>query len=512
MMSNLSVSSAVFGLVDYTVGKGFLKSSDKTWAINGIMSVLRLDSLETSTVPLALPLEELLDVMMDDAVLRGIIPDTTVNRDLLDTAVMGCVTPPPSEVIKSFLALYSESPKSATDWFYRLCMDCSYIREYRLLKDVKWTYPSKYGEIEITINLAKPEKDPRDIAMALHTPKTGYPACQLCRENEGYAGRADYPARQNLRIVPVDILGEPWGLQYSPYVYYNEHCIVLNDIHTPMVIDLACFRKLFDFLDKFPHYFIGSNADLPIVGGSILTHEHFQGGRHTFPIERAEIIEELHLPCPSEVKCGRLNWPMATLRLSGADSEEISRIAFVILETWREYDDVNAGILSQTDGTPHNTVTPIARRRGELYEMDLVLRNNRTTAEHPLGLFHPHSELHHIKKENIGLIEVMGLAILPPHLKKELQALGKKMVSGGDLRAPELLLHADWAEDILNRRQVTEQNINKVLEEEVGAVFVKCLEHAGVFGQGENSYAAYHRFTQTLIKRIAETNCNQISN
>ena len=504
-MSNISVSSAVFGLVAYAVEKGLLKPSDRMQAINGILNVLRLDSIDASAAPLILSLEELLDVVLNDAVQRDIIPDTTVNRDLLDTSVMGCVTPPPSEVIRHFEVLYAESPRSATDWFYRFCMDCSYIREYRLIKDVKWTYPSRYGEMEITINLAKPEKDPRDIAMALSSPKTGYPSCQLCRENEGYAGRADYPARQNLRIVDVDILGEPWGLQYSPYVYYNEHCIVLNDIHTPIVIDLSCFRKLFDFLDKYPHYFIGSNADLPIVGGSILTHEHFQGGRHTFPIERAEVIEELILPCHSEVKCGLINWPMATLRLCGADSEEISRISNVILETWRKYDDVKSGILSQTDGTPHNTVTPIARKRGELYEIDLVLRNNRTTAEHPLGLFHPHSELHHIKKENIGLIEVMGLAILPPHLKKELQTLGEAMVSGGNLRTPALLLHADWAEDILKRRHVTVQNIGSVLEDEVGAVFVKCLEHAGVFGQGQDGDAAFHLFTQKLIERISQT-------
>ncbi len=504
-MSDISVSSAVLGLVEYAAGKGLLEPADKTWAANGILRVLRLDSLETSAAAAALPLERLLEILLDDAVGRGVIPNTIVNRDLLDTAVMGVVTPRPSEVSRSFAAIYKKNPKDATDWFYRLCMDCNYIREYRLKKDMKWTYPSRYGEIEITINLAKPEKDPMDIAAALRSQKTGYPACQLCRENEGYAGRTDHPARQNLRIVPVDILGEPWGLQYSPYVYYNEHCIVLNDIHTPMAIDAACFRKLFDFLDKFPHYFVGSNADLPIVGGSILSHEHFQGGRHIFPIERAEIAEELPLPCNAEVSCGILTWPMATLRLRGSDSEKVARVANIILETWRGYDDAEAGILSNTNGTPHNTVTPIARRRGALYEMDIVLRNNRTTQEHPLGLFHPHQELHHIKKENIGLIEVMGLAILPPHLKKELQILGEAMLSGGDLRTPEISRHADWAEDILSRRQVTAENVGKVLREEVGAAFVKCLEHAGVFGQGESGEAAFRRFTQVLLEHISDS-------
>jgi len=504
-MSNLSVSSAVLGLVDYAIGKCLLPPTDKTWAVNGILSVLHLNSMEMFALSIEKPLEELLNILLDDAVERGIISDTIANRDLLDTAVMGCVTPSPSEIAKSFTALYEKKPKNATNWFYRLCMDCNYIREYRLIKDVKWSYPSRYGEMEITINLAKPEKDPMDIAAAQHTQKSAYPSCPLCRENEGYAGWADYPARQNLRIVPVDILGAPWGFQYSPYVYYNEHCIVLNDIHTPMAVDYACFRKLFDFLDKFPHYFIGSNADLPIVGGSILSHEHFQGGRHEFPIERAEITEELPLPQHPEVSCGILNWPMATLRFRGKDSEAVAHIADIILETWRSYDDINAEIVSKTDGTPHNTVTPIARKRGELFELDIVLRNNRTTPEHPLGLFHPHSELHHIKKENIGLIEVMGLAILPPHLKKELQLLGEVMISGGNLRVPEISRHADWAEEILNRRMVTAEDVDEVLREEVGAVFVKCLEHAGVFGQGESYGTAFHRFTQTFIKRVSNS-------
>lgn len=502
-MSNYDISSEVLGLIEYALRKELLKTEDKMWAINSMLGVLKLDSINVSAPPTKPPLEELLDLLLDDAAQRGVIQNTTASRDLLDTALMGCVTPRPSEVAKDFSARYAQNPKDATDWFYSLCMDCNYIREYRLIKDVKWAYASRYGDMQITINLAKPEKDPLDIAAALNKPKSGYPACQLCRENEGYAGRTDYPARQNLRIVPVDILGEPWGLQYSPYVYYNEHCIVLNDIHTPMAIDKTCFRKLFDFLDKFPHYFIGSNADLPIVGGSILSHEHFQGGRHEFPIERAEIKEELQLSCQSEVTCGILNWPLATLRLKGADSEELAQIADIILETWRGYDDPEAGILSNTDGTPHNTVTPIVRVRGALYEMDIVLRNNRTSLEHPLGLFHPHQELHHIKKENIGLIEVMGLAILPPHLKNELQTLGETMVYGGNLNAPSISRHAAWAEEILSRRQVTGLNIDDVLREEVGKVFVKCLEHAGVFGQDENGEAAFRRFTQTLLSRIA---------
>ena len=500
-MSDKSLSSAVLGIVEYAIGKGLLLTEDKLWAVNGVMAVLRLDSLDSSAPPFEKPLEDLLGILLTYAVERGIIPNTTANRDLLDTAIMGVVTPRPSEIAARFAELYEESPKGATDWFYRLCMDCNYIREYRLVKDVRWTVPSDYGEMEITINLAKPEKDPLDIAAALHAKKSAFPACQLCRENEGYVGRSDYPARQNLRIVPLDILGEPWGLQYSPYVYYNEHCIVLNNLHTPMVIDEICFRKLFAFLDKFPNYFIGSNADLPIVGGSILSHEHFQGGRYVFPIELAEISERFQLTAYSEVTCGLLNWPMAALRISGKSSETVIQVAELIRKTWHDYDDYDSGIYSNTNGTPHNTVTPIARIRGGLYEMDIVLRNNRATQEHPLGLFHPHAELHHIKKENIGLIEVMGLAILPPHLKKELAVLGQIMVSGGNLYAPEISRHADWANEILTRREVNAENVDAVLREEVGAVFVKCLEHCGVFGHGEVSTLAFKRFSQELLKR-----------
>ncbi len=501
-MSKVSVSSAILGLVEYAVRKGLLSSADKMLAANNILGFLRLDSIEPSAQAALLPLEGLINVLLDDAVERGIIPNTTSNRDLLDTALMGALTPRPSEVAERFLGLYSVSPKAATDWFYRFCMDCNYIREYRLEKDVKWTYPSKYGEMEITINLAKPEKDPLDIAAALNAKKSGYPACQLCRENEGYFGRSDYPARQNLRIVPVKILGEDWGFQYSPYVYYNEHSIVLNDVHTPMLIDEACFSKLFDFIDKFPHYFVGSNADLPIVGGSILSHEHFQSGRYEFPIERAQIIEELPVPTSRAVTIGHINWPMPTLRLRGKESEALVKTADIILKAWRDYDDPNAEIISNTDGTPHNTITPIARKRGDLYELDLVLRNNRTTAEHPLGLFHPHAELHHIKKENIGLIEVMGLAILPPHLKTELSILGEAMLNGGDLHGAEISRHAEWAEEIISRRKLSKQNIDEVLREEVGAVFVKCLEHAGVFGQDEKGTSSFRRFTDKLIKLL----------
>ncbi|MBP8639864.1 MAG: UDP-glucose--hexose-1-phosphate uridylyltransferase [Oscillospiraceae bacterium] len=503
-MNDNTVSSAILGIVEYAVGKGLLPSADKTWAISAIMEVLRIDSRPSSSLLFEKPIDELLGILLDDAVERGIILDTIVNRDLLDTAIMGLVTPRPSEIAQSFASLYAENPKNATDWFYRLCMDCNYIREDRLLKDLKWAYTSAYGEMEITINLAKPEKDPLDIAAALNAKKVTYPACQLCRENEGYAGRADYPARQNLRIIPLSILGEPWGLQYSPYVYYNEHCIVLNDIHTPMVIDEACFRKLFDFLEKFPHYFVGSNADLPIVGGSILSHEHFQGGRHVFPIDRAEITEELLLPAQAEVKCGLLNWPMAALRIIGKTSESVIRFAELIRKVWQNYDDPEYEIYSSTNGTPHNTVTPIARIHGEFFEIDIVLRNNRTTDEHPLGIFHPHAELHHIKKENIGLIEVMGLAILPPQLKKELITLGGIMVSGGNLNAPEISRHALWATDILSRREINAQNVDAVLREEIGAVFVKCLEHCGVFGQGEKTKLAFNRFSNALIKDLCD--------
>ena len=498
----VSVSSAVLGVTAYAIEKALLRREDEIWAQNAILNVLKLDGLETSASPEKLPLEKLLDVLADDAVKRGVISDTTVNRDLLDTAIMGCVTPRPSEISEKFEALYKKSPKTATDWFYRFCMDCNYIREYRLKKDLKWTCPSEYGEMEITINLAKPEKDPRDIAAALKAKKSGYPACQLCVENEGYAGRVDHPARQNLRIVPLNILGELWGMQYSPYVYYNEHSIVLNSEHVPMKIDKACFKKLFDFLDKFPHYFIGSNADLPIVGGSILSHEHFQAGCYEFPIERAEIIGELPVPKQYGVSCSIVNWTMATIRLSGKNSENIARVAEIILNLWRTYDDAENGIISNTDGVNHNTVTPIARRKNDVYEMDLILRNNRTTPEYPLGLFHPHQELHHIKKENIGLIEVMGLAILPPHLKNELKELADAMISGGDLHAPEIEKHASWALDILSRREITAENADEVLREEVGAVFVKCLEHAGVFANNEKGRKAFRSFTSFVIERL----------
>lgn len=499
IMDCISVSSAILGLIEYAVRKNLLEPADKLWAANSILYVLHLEGLAFPAVPAIIPLEKLLDILLEDAVTRGILRNTEAAREALGTAVMGCITPQPSAVIRMFKAHYNRSPEEATHWLYTFCRDCDYISTYRTQKDIKWTYQSRYGDIALTINMAKPEKDPLDIAAAAHLAQAGYPACQLCRENEGYAGRVDHPARQNLRIIPLEICGEEWGFQYSPYVYYNEHCIVLNMRHTPMVIDKTCFSKLFAFLDLFPHYFVGSNADLPIVGGSILSHEHFQGGRYVFPIERAAVRETLAYSAFPSVSCAFLDWPLSTLRLCSADHNMLIGLADKILRIWKGYDDPEAGILSSTNGVLHNTVTPIARRRGSNYELDLVLRNNRTTAEYPTGLFHPHIELHHIKKENIGLIEVMGLAILPPHLKKELETLGRAMLSGSDLRAPDIARHADWAADILYRRSVAPENINDVLQEEIGAAFVKGLEQAGVFGQGKAALAAFHRFSKALL-------------
>jgi UDPglucose--hexose-1-phosphate uridylyltransferase len=402
-------------------------------------------------------------------------------------------------VIREFQSRYAQSPQSATDWYYQFSQNTNYIRRDRIAKDMRWITHTEYGDLDITINLSKPEKDPKDIAAARELPASDYPRCQLCLENEGYAGRLNHPARQNHRVVPIIIHDKPWFLQYSPYVYYNEHCICFNKVHTPMKIDRDCFEKLLDFVRQFPHYFVGSNADLPIVGGSILAHDHFQGGHYTFAMERAPVETPFVFPGFEEVTAGIVKWPMSVVRLRCGEISPLVELADRILTAWRSYTDESAVIFAETDGVPHNTITPIARRRGEDYELDLVLRNNLTTQEHPLGLYHPHQELHHIKKENIGLIEVMGLAVLPARLKKELAAVADGLVSGADLRQnPLTRSHAQWAEQFSRNYTITAENAMDIVQEETGLVFAQVLEHAGVYARTEEGKAAFLRFLHSI--------------
>ena len=437
--------------------------------------------------------------LLDWAVENGRIEDGTTSRDLFDTELMGRLTPRPSQVIRAFRTRYEESPEAATDWYYQFSQDTDYILRYRIAKDVKWVAPTPYGDLDITINLSKPEKDPRAIAAAKTAPQGGYPKCQLCRENEGYAGRMNHPARQNHRISPITIDGKDWFFQYSPYVYYNEHCIVFNGQHVPMKIDRSAFRKLLDFVKQFPHYFVGSNADLPIVGGSILSHDHFQGGRYTFAMEKAPVEKEVSFPGFENVECGIVKWPMSVIRLRSADDDRLVDLAEKILTTWRGYTDEAAFIFAETDGEPHNTITPIARMRDGKFELDLVLRNNITTEEYPLGVYHPHQELHHIKKENIGLIEVMGLAVQPSRLKGELADLADAFVEGRDIRADEALeKHNHWAEELKTRYTFTKENAMDILQKEVGVVFATVLEHAGVYKCTDEGRTAFLRFINSM--------------
>ncbi len=493
---------AIAELISYALKKELIRPEEEMWAVNTVLDVLELDSC---AMPEKLPegeidLPAVLDTLLDDAYARGVRKENSiVYRDLFDTKIMGALTPRPAQVIETFQALRAEDPKKATDWYYKFSQDTNYIRRDRIAKDMQWKAPTEYGELDITINLSKPEKDPKAIAAARNLPASAYPRCQLCAENEGYAGRVNHPARQNHRIVPITINGSPWFLQYSPYVYYNEHCICLNREHTPMKIDWACFAKLLDFVSQFPHYFVGSNADLPIVGGSILAHDHFQGGRYTFAMAKACVETPFTFPGYEDVKAGIVKWPMSVVRLTASQPERLVDLADRILLSWRGYTDEAAMILAETDGEPHNTITPIARRRGEDYELDLVLRNNLTTPEHPLGLYHPHAELHHIKKENIGLIEVMGLAVLPARLKAELAAVADKLVSGEDLHADPLTQsHADWAESFRNKYQITAENALNVVEKETGLVFAQVLEHAGVYKRTPEGQEAFLRFLRQV--------------
>ena len=491
---------AVDKLIEYALEAGLIEPEDRTWAVNSLLEALQTTALPPADVTADASLSQILDALTDEACSRGVLPaDSPVYRDLFDTGLMGRLTPRPSQVIGRFRALYAQSPQDATDWFYRFSQDTNYIRRDRIAKDLKWQVATEYGDLDLTINLSKPEKDPRAIAAARLLPPTDYPRCLLCAENEGYPGRADHPARQNHRVIPITLRGDPWFLQYSPYVYYNEHCICLNQEHRPMRIDRACFDRLLDFVAQFPHYFMGSNADLPIVGGSILAHDHFQGGRYTFAMERAGIEKAVSFPGYEDITAGIVKWPMSVIRITGSEPGRLAELADNILSVWREYSDRANLIFSETDGEPHNTITPIARRRGRLFELDLVLRNNITTPEHPFGLYHPHSELHHIKKENIGLIEVMGLAVLPARLKTELAAVAEGLVAGSDLTADELTAkHAQWANSLCDRYSFTADNVRPILQRETGLVFVRVLEHAGVFARDGRGRNAFLRFISTV--------------
>ena len=493
-------------LAAYGIQTGLITEEDRIYTINSILEVLGMEEFEEPAdagdyVNQKIDLEGVLNDLLDFAAIKGILQDNTVvYRDLFDTKLMGTLVPRPHEVAGRFRELYSRSPKEATDYYYKLSQDTDYIRRYRIKKDMKWVTPTKYGDLDITVNLSKPEKDPKAIAAAKLAKQSGYPKCLLCRENEGYAGRVNHPARQNHRIIPITINGSDWGFQYSPYVYYNEHCIVFNTKHIPMKIERATFAKLLDFVRQFPHYFVGSNADLPIVGGSILSHDHFQGGNYEFAMAKAPVEKEITIKGYEDVEAGIVKWPMSVVRIKSRDTERLVELADHILTAWRGYTDEEAFIYAETDGEPHNTITPIARKRGELFELDLVLRNNITTEEHPLGVYHPHAELHHIKKENIGLIEVMGLAVLPARLKGEMEQLCSYLTTCRDVReVPELEKHAEWVDEIRNKYDsIGEDNVQKILQDEIGAVFMEVLEHAGVYKCTEEGREAFGRFLAVL--------------
>ncbi len=497
------VYEAIKKLVRYGLDTGLITEVDRIYATNQILDVLKLDEYEEPEGDCGeINLEDTLKELLDYAHETSVLPeDSVVYRDLFDTRLMNCLMPRPSEVIAKFWDTYEkQSPEAATEYYYKLSQDSDYIRRYRVCKDMKWVTETKYGNLDITVNLSKPEKDPKAIAAAKLAKQSGYPKCLLCRENEGYAGRVNHPARNNHRIIPITVNDSQWGFQYSPYVYYNEHCIVFNGQHTPMKIERATFVKLFDFVKTFPHYFLGSNADLPIVGGSILSHDHFQGGHYTFAMAKAPIEKHFVIEGFEDVEAGIVHWPMSVLRTRAKDPDRLIELGDKVLTAWRSYTDEAAFIYAETDGEPHNTITPIARKNGELFELDLVLRNNITTEEYPLGVYHPHQELHHIKKENIGLIEVMGLAVLPSRLKKELHDLGEAIVNGTDIRSnPDLEKHADWVEKFLPKyKKITEENVDEILKKEVGLVFERVLEDAGVYKCTEEGRAAFGRFLASV--------------
>lgn len=495
------LDKAIKKLVEYGVQSGLTPECERIYTTNLLLELFQKDDYEDVSIDgETLELEEILKELLDEACQRGIIEDSIVYRDLFDTKLMNCLVPRPAQVQETFAKKYQTSPKEATDYYYKLSQDSDYIRRYRVCKDRKWKVNSPYGEIDITINLSKPEKDPKAIAAAKNAKASSYPKCLLCVENEGYAGRVNHPARENHRIMPITVNDSAWGFQYSPYVYYNEHCIVFNGQHTPMKIEKQTFIKLFDFVKLFPHYFLGSNADLPIVGGSILSHDHFQGGNYTFAMAKAPMEETFEIAGYEEVQVGIVKWPLAVLRLRGMDETRLIELGAHILDKWRDYTDEEAFIFAETDGEPHNTITPIARKVGDTYELDLALRNNITTEEHPLGLYHPHAKWHNIKKENIGLIEVMGLAVLPARLKEELEILAEYIIERKDISANEKIAkHQEWVETFLPKyAEITKENIMDILQEEVGIVFTHVLEDAGVYKCTEEGRKAFRRFIGVL--------------
>lgn len=501
------INTYISALAQYAVDRGLIEENERIYSINMLLDVLKLDEYnpcddEDKVISLSSDLEAILQFIDDYAYDRGLIEENSVvYRDLFDTRVMNCFVRRPSEVIRIFNEKYAVSPKEATDFYYEYSKNSDYIRTYRIAKDIKWVYESEYGDIDITINMSKPEKDPKAIAAARNAKQSSYPKCLLCVENEGYAGRINHPARENHRIIPIKILGKEWGLQYSPYVYYNEHCIVLNREHTPMTINREVFEKLFDFIRQFPHYVIATNADLPIVGGSILSHEHFQGGNYSFAMSRAVIEKEVVFKGFEDVEAGILKWPMSVIRIRSTSQERLVDLADKILGAWREYTDEEAFIFAKTNGEPHNTITPAARFANGKYELDLALRNNITTEERPLGVYHPRNEYHHIKKENIGGIEVMGLAILPSRIKSEMELLARCIIEGKDIRSfDELLKHADWAEEFIPKYEgkINKENVDEILKAEIGKVFVKVLEDAGVFKRDKKGREYFMKFIESV--------------
>ena len=489
-------------LVQYGIESGLVPEEERIYTTNQLLELFEEEEYTEPEMEFKdVDLEEVLEELLDYAVEKGVLKENSVvYRDLFDTKIMNCLVPRPAQVIGTFKELYKESPVKATDYYYKLSQDTNYIRRYRIKKDIRWKVPSPYGDIDISINLSKPEKDPKAIAAAKLAKQSGYPKCLLCRQNEGYAGRVNHPARQNHRIIPITVNGTQWGFQYSPYVYYNEHCIVFNGEHIPMKIEKATFVKLFDFIKLFPHYFLGSNADLPIVGGSILSHDHYQGGNYQFAMAKAPIEKYVEIPGYEDVEAGIVKWPLSVLRIRCKDEKRLIDLADHVLTAWRGYTDVDANIFAETDGEPHNTITPIARKVGDMFELDLALRNNLTTDEYPLGVYHPHAEKHNIKKENIGLIEVMGLAILPARLKTELQDLADYIIEKKDIRSSEALeKHADWVEAFLPKHpELNKDNVMDILKEEVGHVFVGVLEDAGVYKCTPEGREAFMRFIATL--------------
>ncbi|MDO5291153.1 MAG: UDP-glucose--hexose-1-phosphate uridylyltransferase [bacterium] len=500
-MDKKRVFLAIRNLVDYGLMNHMLQKEDQVYTINQLLEVMQMDDYkEPEATESHMELEEILTILLDYAVEQKLIEDSIVHRDLFDTKLMNVLMPKPSEVIHNFKELYKKSPKEATDYYYKLSKDSDYIRRYRVCKDEKWVVDTAYGELDITINLSKPEKDPKAIAAAKLAKQSSYPLCLLCAENEGFAGRINHPARQNHRIIPLSLGGEDWCMQYSPYVYYNEHCIIFDRHHVPMAITRETFEKELEFIEQFPHYMVGSNADLPIVGGSILTHNHFQGGNYEFAMAKAKILEQVVIPGFEDCKAGMVEWPMSVVRISAENKDRLVELADHILKSWRAYTDEEAFIFANTNGEAHNTITPIARKRGNEFELDLVLRNNITTEEHPLGVYHPHEELHHIKKENIGLIEVMGLAILPSRLKEELSILGEYMVEGKDITKNEMIeKHAAWAKEIIHKYDnISTDNVKEILHKEVGIVFLQVLEHAGVYKQDAFGREHFMKFMNSL--------------